>query len=83
MPRDIDYIANLLKRNKDAGIGCALLTGAGCSVSAGIPLAGEFVDIIKNGYPTDFGKLVKAFDDLAQRKLNRSDLSSLSAKKYY
>ena len=54
-----DDIVHRLKRNKDSGYGCSLLIGAGCSVSAGIPLAREFVDIIKDEYEYEYNQAAK------------------------
>ncbi|MFM9117307.1 MAG: SIR2 family protein, partial [Planctomycetota bacterium] len=39
---------------------CALLMGAGCSVTAGIPLANGFVKIIKERYPRAYARAVSS-----------------------
>ena len=48
--RSIDEIKETLQNAKSRGRGCVLLIGAGCSVKAGIPAAGGFVEIIKDRY---------------------------------
>jgi NAD-dependent SIR2 family protein deacetylase len=48
--RDIDEVCETLKNAKARRIGCSLLLGAGCSVSAGIPTAQGFVAEIKERY---------------------------------
>ena len=59
--KDIDYIANHLRRRKeDDGKPFNLLTGAGCSLSAGIPLA-----------PTLTKEINEIFKDDCERKLNK------------
>jgi NAD-dependent SIR2 family protein deacetylase len=47
----IDDVVETLRTAKDAGLKCAVLIGAGCSVSAGIPTAGGFVEEIRRRYP--------------------------------
>lgn len=47
MEHGIKDIAERLRNAKAGGRSCSLLVGAGCSVKAGIPLAAEFVEIIK------------------------------------
>ncbi|HEC91259.1 MAG TPA: hypothetical protein ENI55_06295, partial [Alphaproteobacteria bacterium] len=54
MDRTIDDVVVQLKKNKQNKIGCALLIGAGCSKTAGIPLAGEFVKIIEKRFSHDY-----------------------------
>lgn len=55
MPRyssqDIDHIVDTLRSAKDNGKPAHILFGAGCSKSAGIPLASEIVEAIHNKYP--------------------------------
>src|ERR1700733_13210489 len=53
---DIPYIAEALRHAKDRGQSGTLLIGAGCSVSAGIPLASEFIEIIKKEFPAAYNK---------------------------
>jgi tetratricopeptide (TPR) repeat protein len=50
MQRNIDHVTSSLIKAKQRGKGAILLTGAGCSVTAGIPLAQGFVDIIQREY---------------------------------
>ncbi len=52
--RTLDDVVTQLKKNKQRGRSCALLTGAGCSVQAGIPLARGFVEEIRNRFPSDY-----------------------------
>lgn len=49
--RKVEDVVETLSNAKDRGKSCAILIGAGCSKSAGIPLAGEIVDHIKDRYP--------------------------------
>ena len=56
--REIDDVVETLRQAKGRGKTCTVLIGAGCSVSAGIPTAAMFVDIIKNEYPRSY-KLAK------------------------
>ena len=51
MRREIADVLETVKRAKDRDKGCTLLIGAGCSVKAGIPMASEFVEIIRKDYP--------------------------------
>src|SRR6185369_14370575 len=54
--RDIDDVVEAIRNAKQRGKSCALLIGAGCSVKAGIPLASEFVEIIKKRWPSAYGR---------------------------
>ena len=54
--RDLEDVLETLSNLKRRGKACSLLIGAGCSVSAGIPTAGEFVDVIEERYPRAFGR---------------------------
>ena len=56
---DISYIAEVLRHAKDRGQAGTLLIGAGCSVTAGIPLAGEFIKIIENEFPAAYKRAKK------------------------
>src|ERR1044072_5060275 len=51
MRREIADVLETVKRAKDRDKGCTLLIGARCSVKAGIPMASEFVEIIRKEYP--------------------------------
>jgi len=53
---DVRVLATAIKR---AGNGVAFLTGAGCSLTAGIPLAAQLVKEIKDKYPDEIKQLVK------------------------
>ena len=50
-PFTISELADQLKKRKDEGKRTTLLIGAGCSVSAGVPMAGQMIEIIKAEYP--------------------------------
>jgi tetratricopeptide (TPR) repeat protein len=54
MAGSIENIVQGLKKAKSSGQGCILLTGAGCSVSAGIPDASNWVEKIKDRFPKAF-----------------------------
>ncbi len=56
---DISSIAENLRHAKKRGRGGTLLIGAGCSESAGIPLASKFVEIIKKKYPNAYRRAVE------------------------
>jgi hypothetical protein len=49
--RQVQDVVETLKKAHDRETGCVLLIGAGCSKTAGIPLASEFVEIIRKEYP--------------------------------
>ncbi|AXF86327.1 NAD-dependent protein deacetylase [Ephemeroptericola cinctiostellae] len=46
------HIATYIKNAKEKGKPYVIFTGAGCSLSAGIPLAGKLIEEIKQKYPT-------------------------------
>ena len=54
MSRQIDDIVETLKAAKERKVSAVLLVGAGCSVSAGIPTANQFVKIIADRYPRSY-----------------------------
>ena len=56
MFREIEDIVETLKNAKERGKKCSVLIGAGCSVTAGIPTARGFVNIIKEKYPRDYAR---------------------------
>lgn len=58
-PRTIDEIVETLKNGKDRGRGCTLLIGAGASVTAGIPTAAGFVDLIQKQFPYKYGQVAE------------------------
>jgi len=67
MAGSIEKIVDGLKKAKSRGQGCILLTGAGCSVSAGIPDAKNWVERIKDGFPKTFSNTgVKDYHHLVQ-----------------
>ena len=49
--RTLDDIVDTLRAGKQYGRPCSLLIGAGCSVTAGIPTAAGFVELIKEHHP--------------------------------
>lgn len=54
--RDIEDIAEAIKNSRELGYKINLLIGAGCSISAGIPSANEFVKIISKLYSREYSK---------------------------
>lgn len=52
--RSIDDVAEALQACKQNNRRCSVLIGAGCSKTAGIPLARELVDEIKRSYPAAY-----------------------------
>lgn len=57
--RDIEDLVDVIKKSKELGYKINLLIGAGCSVSAGIPSANEFVKIIAKTYTREYNKCEK------------------------
>ncbi len=49
--RNLDDVVQALRFGRAQGHKCSLLVGAGCSVTAGIPPASGFVDLIQNEFP--------------------------------
>lgn len=56
MQTSIDEVVQNLRVAKNSEKACSLLIGAGCSVSAGIPLANGFVKMIEKDWPATFRK---------------------------
>ena len=54
MERNMDDVVETVKNAKERGKKCTLLIGAGCSVTAGIPTAKGFVEIIEKDYTRAF-----------------------------
>ncbi len=54
MERSMDDVVETVKKAKERGKKCTLLIGAGCSVTAGIPTAKGFVEIIEKDYTRAF-----------------------------
>ena len=54
MERNMDDVVETMKNAKERGKKCTLLIGAGCSVTAGIPTAKGFVEIIEKDYTRAF-----------------------------
>lgn len=53
---EVTDIAEKLRYAKMSGNGCTLLIGAGCSLSAGIPLASQFIRIVQEVFPESYKK---------------------------
>jgi tetratricopeptide (TPR) repeat protein len=67
MAGSIEKIVQGLKKTKSNGRGCILLTGAGCSVSAGIPDASHWVERIKDRFGKTYSNTeVKDYHHLVQ-----------------
>ncbi len=49
---DLNHIVELMSGQRNPC--CALFVGAGCSVTGGVPLADEFIEIIKSEYPARY-----------------------------
>lgn len=60
----VTEIAETMRRAKDRGIGTHILIGAGCSKSAGIPLAGELIKEARAKYPARCKELPSAAKNL-------------------
>src|SRR5688572_25814041 len=57
MRRELCDVADSLRKSKKYhNKGCTLLIGAGCSVQAGIPTAGEFVEIISKEFQPAYNR---------------------------
>ncbi len=58
MDASVDDVVSILKAGKRARPKrrCSLLIGAGCSITANIPSAGGFVDIIKAEFPGQYDR---------------------------
>src|SRR5436305_1585736 len=57
LERSVVDIKETLQNAKIADRGATLLIGAGCSASAGIPLASEFVGLIRDKFPARWNRL--------------------------
>ena len=80
MEYGIDDVANRLKRNKDNDNSCILLIGAGCSVSAEIPLADDFVKIIKDEFPREYAAAEKKTYPYCMGELTAGERHTLISK---
>jgi NAD-dependent SIR2 family protein deacetylase len=58
MDRTIEDVVQTLRFGRRSNRKCSLLIGAGCSVSAGIPTAAGFVEIIKKDFPEAYGRAI-------------------------
>ena len=56
MRREIADLVDTVKRAKGRDKACTLLIGAGCSVKAGIPIAGEFIEVIRKEFPRAYAR---------------------------
>ncbi|HYO59854.1 TPR end-of-group domain-containing protein [Archangium sp.] len=59
MKTTIEVLVEQLQHVKEHGKKCSLLIGAGCSVTAGVPAAQGFVDIIKNKHGSRYAKALE------------------------
>ncbi|WP_201577257.1 hypothetical protein [Psychrobacter okhotskensis] len=66
----IESIAKLIKKSRDSGSPYTILTGAGCSKSAGIPLAGELVKEMNLGFDVQLSNLSKEDRDNYNKCMN-------------
>ena len=71
LERSVDEIAETLKNAKRTNRGATLLIGAGCSASADIPLASDFVRMIREMFPARCKRL--ASNDYAQHMAELGD----------
>ncbi|HKO54375.1 MAG TPA: hypothetical protein VJ276_00775 [Thermoanaerobaculia bacterium] len=55
----LDNVVVTLRKARDRGDGSAILIGAGCSVTAGIPTASGFIDEIRTQYQPDYAACEK------------------------
>lgn len=56
MDRTIEEVIETLRKAQEREKKCSLLIGAGCSVTAGIPTAGQFVREIEKQYPRSYAR---------------------------
>jgi tetratricopeptide (TPR) repeat protein len=70
--RTIFDVIEGLKANQKTNLGCTLLIGAGCSKSAGIPLASEFIQIIQDEYPRSYAYAKEKTYSMCMEQLNES-----------
>lgn len=56
MNGNVDDIVSILKAGSAANRGCSLLVGAGCSITANIPSASGFVEIIKSKFRSQYDR---------------------------
>src|SRR5690606_15726494 len=54
--RSLDDLVDAVRRAKGRGDGVAVLLGAGCSKTSGIPLAAEFCALIREGWPRAYAR---------------------------
>lgn len=66
--RTINDVVDTLQRARENSIGCTLLIGSGCSVTAGIPTAEGFVREIEKGFPLHYQRATNKtyFDCMSQ-----------------
>lgn len=78
--REIDDVVETLRQAKGRGKTCTVLIGAGCSVTAGIPTAAMFVDIIKDEYPCSYERAKSKTYPQCMAQLSLSERRDLIAK---
>ncbi len=79
MPRTIEDIVETLKNAQRRGRKCSVLVGAGCSVTAGIPTAQGFVEIIKKDYPRAYNRAKEKAYAQCMAELSRAEQHDLIA----
>jgi len=80
MFREIEDIVETLKNAKEREKKCSVLIGAGCSVTAGIPTAQGFVDIIKEKHHRDYERAEEKTYPKCMAKLGIAEQRDLIAK---
>jgi hypothetical protein len=75
----LEQVAQEIRRNanKRTPVRTMLLTGAGCSFQAGIPLARGFVDEISARFPDEYGRAVEKTYPICMGELSASDRHDL------
>jgi cytochrome c-type biogenesis protein CcmH/NrfG len=74
MRRHLPDVADSIRTSKEfRQKGCTLLIGAGCSVTAGIPTAGEFVEIIRQQFKTAYARALPKTYPYVMAQLSRAE----------
>ncbi len=77
LTRNLDDVLETLHRAKRRGECATLVIGAGCSASAGIPLAADFIDLIEKEYPHAIEHATERTYDSYMRALAPSERHAL------
>ncbi len=80
LKHDINDVIAVLRRAKEHERKSTLLIGAGCSVKAGIPTAGEFVKIIRKEYPRNYDRALEKTYPHCMAELHYGERRELIAK---